>query len=396
MTKALAFAPLIFLLSACATVSGGTTPPQRRHQDFTVLDTHIDTPVHFARPGWHFGDRHDLATDLDQIDLPRMHEGGLDGGFFAIFTPQGPLDPAGYATALASARKRSDEIDSMLTQYTDQIGQALTPADAFRLDGNGRFFAFRSIENSYPLGTDLSLLREFFDKGVRLAGPVHSQNNQFADSSTDTPRWNGLSPLGRQWVKEMNRLGIVIDASHASNAALDQMLELSNAPILLSHSTARAAFDHPRNLDDAHIRKVAAKGGAICVSTIYLSAINLADDRARLWDESERLAEMTPEQQADVARKWRKLDKTQPLWQADFDDFMQMMLHVIKVAGVEHVCVGADWDGGGGLPGLEDATSLPKITQGLRDAGYSDKDIEKIWSGNVLRVLKAAQDTAVR
>lgn len=392
MTKRLAF--LALLLSGCATAPQAAAPAQKPHKDFLVLDTHLDTPIHFARPGWSFAGHHDPATDLIQVDMERMEAGALDGGFFAIYTEQGPLTAKGYADALAYARGRSDLIDSTLAKFPDKIGRALTPDDARRLNREGKLIAFKSMENSYELGEDVSLLKEFHDRGVRLAGPVHGANNQFADSSGDKPKWNGLSPLGRKWVAEMNRLGMAIDASHSSDATFDQMLELSKTPLLLSHSSGRWAFDHPRNLDDNRIRKLAAKGGAICVSTIFLSNMNMGPERAALFTQYEHIADLSPEAQADLARKWRALDKTEPMWAVDFERYMEMVLHVIKVAGVDHVCFGADWDGGGGLPGIEDISALPKVTERLRAAGYSDTDLDKMWSGNILRILGEAERAA--
>lgn len=361
------------------------------HSRLLTLDTHLDTPVHFSRPGWSFGDRHDLAHDVVQLDIPRMADGNLDGGFFAIFTKQGPLTPEGYAAARDFAFKRSDEIDAMVARFADRIGPARTPADARRLAAQGKLVAFKSIENSYPLGEDLTLLAEFYRRGVRLAGPVHGSVNQFADSATDKPRWNGLSPLGRKWVAEMNRLGMVIDASHASDAAFDDMMALSRTPLLLSHSGSRAMSDQPRNLDDARLRKLAASGGAICFSTIYLSPINLSGERGVLFEKIEKIATMTPAEQADLAARWRALDATAPMWNTDFEHYMAALLHTIQVAGVDHVCFGSDWDGGGGIPGLEDITALPKITARLKAAGYSNRDLAKMWSGNVLRVLQRAE-----
>jgi membrane dipeptidase len=392
MTKRLAF--LALLLSGCATAPQTAAPAPKAHKDFLVLDTHLDTPIHFARPGWSFAGHHDPATDLVQVDMERMEAGALDGGFFAIYTEQGPLTPKGYADALAYARGRSDLIDSTLAKFPDKIGRAFTPADALRLDREHKLVAFKSMENSYELGEDLSLLQEFYDRGVRLAGPVHGANNQFADSSGDKPHWNGLSPLGRKWVAEMNRLGIAIDASHSSDDTFDQMLELSKTPLLLSHSSGRWAFDHPRNLDDGRIRKLAAKGGAICVSTIFLSNMNMGPERAALFTQYEHIADLSPEAQVELTRKWRELDKTQPMWGVDFERYVEMVLHVIKVAGVDHVCFGADWDGGGGLPGIEDISALPKVTERLRAAGYSDADLDKMWSGNILRIVGEAQSAA--
>ncbi|MGB3319855.1 MAG: dipeptidase [Sphingopyxis granuli] len=377
-------------LAACST--GGDKPKAPEaplHGRMLVLDTHLDTPLYFDRQGWNFADRHTLATDLSQLDIPRMKDGNLDGGFFAIYTDQGPLTAAGYAAALAHARKRSDSIDRMIAANSGAIGAARTADDARRLDREGKLIAFKSIENSYPLGEDLSLLSEFYDKGVRLAGPVHGLNNQFADSATDKPRWNGLSPLGEKWVAEMNRLGIVIDASHSSDATFDQLLALSKYPILLSHSSLRSAHDHPRNLDEGRLKALAAKGGAMCISTIYMSEMKMSPARAKLFADYERIGELSPAAQAELTRQWRELDKTETMWAADFEDYIKMVLRAIEVGGVNHVCFGADWDGGGGLKGIEDISALPKVTERLKQAGYSDADIEKMWSGNILRVLAA-------
>jgi membrane dipeptidase len=377
-------------LAACST--GGDQPKEAQaplHSRMLVLDTHLDTPLHFERAGWSFADRHALADDISQLDIPRMKDGNLDGGFFAIYTEQGPLTAKAYADALAFARGRSDLIDKTIAANSDAIAPARTAADAVRLNKEGKLIAFKSMENSYPLGEDLSLLKEFYDKGLRLAGPVHSKDNQFADSATGEGRWKGLSPLGTQWVAEMNRLGIVIDASHSSDAAFDQLLALSKYPILLSHSSLRSAFDHPRNLDEGRLKALAAKGGAMCISTIFMSPMNMSPARAELFGKYERIGSLSAAEQADLNRQWRELDKSEALWAADFEDYMTMVLRAIEVGGVDHICFGADWDGGGGLPGIEDISALPKVTERLKDAGYSDADIEKMWSGNILRVLAA-------
>ena len=391
------FSTLALLLLGACTTAAPPAPVEDTaalHKRLLVLDTHLDTPLHFGRPGWSFGDKHDPATDIAQVDMGRMEDGALDGGFFVIYTDQGPLTAKGYADALAFARGRSDAIDTTIAQFPKRIAPALTAQDARSLNKEGRLIAFKAIENSYPLGEDLSLLAEFHKRGVRMAGPVHGKNNQFADSSGDKPKWNGLSPLGRQWVAEMNRLGMVIDASHASDAAFDQMLAASRAPIILSHSSGRAAYDHPRNLDDARIRALAAKGGAMCISTIFLSEINLAGERGELFAKYEKIATLSPQEQAALAKRWRELDKTQPLWDADFEKYMAMVLHVVKVAGPDHVCFSGDWDGGGGVKGFEDISALPLVTARLKAAGYSDDDLAKMWGGNILRIVEAAKAKA--
>ena len=261
----------------------GANAVDATHRNLLTLDTHLDTPVHFARAGWSFGDRHDPANEIAQLDIPRMADGNLDGGFFVIFTQQGPLTPEGYAAARAFAIKRSAEIDATIARFGDRISPARSASDAQEIEASGKLIAYKSIENSYPLGERVELLAEFQRQGVRLAGPVHTKYNQFADSSTDKPYWNGLSPLGGKWVAEMNRLGMVIDASHASDAAFDQMVELSKTPLVLSHSGPRAMFDHARNIDDVRIRKLAAAGGAICFTTIYLSELQMGPERAALF-----------------------------------------------------------------------------------------------------------------
>ena len=392
--RARTFLPLCLIALAGCTPAGveGPADPLDLHRD--LLDTHLDTPINFGREGWDFAAAHTVANEIAQVDLGRMAQGHLDGGFFVIYTEQGPLTAEGYSDALAFARTRSDTIDREIARHPDLIRPALTAADAERLAAEGKLIAFKSIENGYPLGEDLSLLKEFYDRGVRMAGPVHSKNNQFADSSGDEPRWNGLSPLGRRWVAEMNRLGMVIDGSHASDAAFDQMLELSHAPIILSHSSPRAAFDHPRNLDDARVRKLAEKGGAMCMTTVFLSDMKLSDRRAELFGRYERISELSADEQVELVRQWRELDRTEPMWATTFEQYIAALLHLIEVAGVDHVCFGADWDGGGGIAGLEDITSLPVVTQRLLEAGYSRADIEKMTSGNVLRILRAAQDAA--
>lgn len=383
---------LLALLATTASASFAAPGDDKDlHRKLLTLDTHLDTPAYFNRPDWSFGDRHRYEDDLVQVDLGRMDEGDLDGGFFVIYTAQGPLTAEGYAAARAFAFKRSDEIHSTLAKFPDRIGLATKASDAARLDKAGKRFGYISIENSYPIGEDLSLLGEFYKRGVRMASPVHFRNNQFADSATDKPKWNGLSPLGRQWVAEMNRLGMVLDASHASDAVLDQMIALSKTPVILSHSGAKAIFDHARNLDDARIRKLAASGGAICANAAYLNTMRSTPERSALSDQAEDMGKLSPAEQKELVRKIRALDASSPVQDADFETYMRLVFHLIEVAGVDHVCFGADWDGGGGVKGFEDIDALPKVTARLQQAGYSAADIEKMWSGNVLRLLRIAE-----
>ena len=394
--------PLLALLAAPMLASpllaqGDVTPANRlAHDEMLVIDTHLDIAMRFDSGEWDFGERHRFEWDQSQVDLPRMIEGGLDGGFFVIYTAQGELTPAAYADARSRALIRAAAIRRVIGENRDRMGLALTADDAERLHREGRRIAFLSIENSWPLGEDLTLLETFHRLGVRMAGPVHSRNNQLADSTTDTPRWNGLSPLGRQWVAEMNRLGMLVDGSHSSDAAFDQMLQLSRVPIVLSHSGPRAIYDHKRNLDDERMRRLARAGGVMFMNTIFLAPDDRSPERSAIGDRQENWHRLTPTERRRLLADKAALDAQRPFTTATLDHFMRSMLHAIRIMGVDHVGLGADWDGGGGVQGMEDISLLPRVTERLRREGFSERDIAKIMGGNLLRVMRQAQAFAAR
>ncbi len=385
--------PLLFAGASSAHDKVGSAD-RLAHEQMLTLDTHLDTPAHFERPGWNFDEWHEYEWDQTQTDIARMQAGGLDGGFFVIYTPQGDVTRQGYAAARDHALGRATAIQRVVHQNRAKLEFATTAADADRIHKSGKRIVYQSIENSYPLGEDLSMLASFYKLGVRMAGPVHSKNNQFADSTTDKPRWNGLSPLGRQWVAEMNRLGMVVDASHSSDAAFDQMLALSKTSIILSHSGPKAIHDHPRNLDDERMRRLARAGGVMQMNSLFLAHENRTEERTALRARQSKWLDLTLEERRRLVAEKTALDSRQPFTAADFEIFMRSILHAIRVMGVDHVGLGADWDGGGGVPGMEDVSQLPKVTARLRKEGYSDRDIEKIWSGNVLRLLRQAEQFA--
>jgi membrane dipeptidase len=397
LLSAPALALLLAIPASAQRPEPGPSPADRAaHRRMIVIDTHLDIPERWDDGQWDFGVRHRYGEDGSQVDLPRMDEGGLDGGFLVIYTPQGALTPEGYQSARDAALIRAAAIRRVLGENRGRIGLALTPDDALRLTRAGRHFAFISIENSWPLGEDLSLLTTFYRLGVRLAGPVHFRNNQLGDSATDTPRWNGLSPLGRQWVAEMNRLGILIDASHSSDAVFDQLLALSRVPIIASHSGPRAIYDHPRNLDDARMRRLAAAGGLLMINSVYLAPADNSPERDAINDRHRNWANLTAAERSRLLRDEAALNRLHPPGTADFDLYMRSMLHAIQVMGVDHVGLGADWDGGGGVTGMEDIAALPRISARLRREGLGETDIAKVMGGNLLRVLRQAQAGAAR
>jgi len=389
--------PLVFALPASAQTGIEVGADDRlAHERMLVLDTHLDIPARWDDDAWDFGALHRYEWDLSQVDLPRMEQGGLDGGFFVIYTAQGALTPEGYREARDMALVRAAAIHRTVARNADRIGLALTADDAERLHEAGRRIAFISMENSWPLGEDLSLLETFRRLGVRMAGPVHSRTNQLADSTTGEARWNGLSPLGRQWVAEMNRLGLVIDASHSSDAAFDAMVASSRTPIILSHSGPKAIFDHPRNLDDGRMRRLAQAGGVMFINSIFLTPFDTSPERDAINDRHENWANLSPAERRRLLRDRAALDAQRPYTSADFDLFMRSLLHAVAVMGVDHVGLGADWDGGGGVIGMEDVSRLPRITARLRREGFGEDDIAKIMGGNLLRVLRRAEAGAAR
>ncbi len=375
-------------------------PAAALQQRLLTLDTHLDTPASLAFPGWSIMDAHTVAQDYTQVDLPRMKQGGLDGGFWAIYTPQGPLDAESTRKARDFAFLRASAIREMVAAHPESFALASKAADAAAIKASGKRVVYLSIENAWPLGEDSTLLRSFYAMGVRIAGFAHFRTNQFADSSTDKAKWDGLSPLGVQLLAEMNRLGVVPDLSHSSDRALDDALRLSKTPLILTHSGCKAVFDHPRNIDDAHLKALADAGGVIQINSVYVKGLKQSPERAAAM---KALEEKYPEDKTLTAAERQSMlaerhaiDANYPEVRATFDDVMANLLHALKVAGADHVGIGLDWDGGGGVVGLEDIADLPKITKALLAAGYTEADVARIWSGNVLRVLAAAEAEAER
>ncbi|MCJ2179062.1 dipeptidase [Novosphingobium sp. 2580] len=407
--RLLASAALLLPLQAAHAASDGSGEPASPEvvalqRDMITLDTHLDTPETVDRPdGWSIMDWHDVRSDYSQVDLPRMKAGEFDGGFWAIYTPQGPLDAEHYAKVRDFAVMRGMSIRLMVASYPDQFELALKADDAARINAEGKRIVYMSIENAYPLGMDVSMLKLFYKMGVRETGFAHFRNNQFADSSTDPdgPKWHGLSPLGLELLAEANKLGMIIDGSHSSDEVLDQLIAKSTTPVVLSHSGCKAIYDNPRNVDDNRLRALAAKGGVIQINSYggYLRARKPNPERAAaakaLSAEMGDEANMTAEQYSAMLAKRREIDAKYPETdKPTFDDFMKHLLHALQVVGPDHVGIGMDWDGGGGVVGLEDVSGLPKITAALLKAGYSKDDVAKIWGGNVLRVLRQVEAAA--
>jgi membrane dipeptidase len=360
----LLFVAFWLALAACSEPS---KPDARRiHERLLTLDTHLDTPAAFANAGWNIAEAHRWVDDLSQVDLPRMKRGGLDGGFWAIYTPQGPRTPEGYSRARDQALMTAVRIRELTMR--PGFALALKADDAAPIVRRKQRVVFLSIENSYPLTADLTLLDTFYELGVRLLGPVHTTNNDFADSSTDQPEWHGLSERGRALLERANQLGMILDASHASDEVLDQMIELSKTPVMLSHSGCKAVFAHPRNVDDARLKKLAARGGIIQINSLSDYLIATPDDPERkaafkaLFAKYGHPLKLAPEPRQRFVAEKRAIERAHPAPRATFEDYMAHVLHALKLLGPDHVGIGADWDGGGGVTGACSPKATPSRT----------------------------------
>ena len=372
--------------------------PRALQSRLFTIDTHIDTPTaSLTRAGWDFGAKHDYATDRSQCDLPRMESGGIDAMVFAVYSTQAARTPAGFAAIHGQTLEVFARTHQVLQQNAGRCGLALTAEDGLRLKAEGRRAIYLSIENSYSLGRELGHVRKFYDLGVRMLGLTHMLNNDLADSSTD-PRgteWGGLSPFGREVVAECNRLGILLDASHASDQALVDLIGCSKSPVILSHSGCRAVCDHPRNIGDDLLRALAASGGVIQLNALPVAVVTSPEDgrTAALSAMLLSLADavLTPEVLAAVGQEWHRIETTYANPTATLDDYIKHLEHAVKVAGIDHVGIGCDLDGGGGVTGLNDVGEYPNLTAALLARGWAEGDLAKLWGGNTLRLYRAAQ-----
>ncbi len=395
---------------AAAVLFFSCTPSEERiqqkaasiHAEVLTIDSHVDTPLMLGREGFDISQRNDPRNRGGKLDFPRMEEGGLDAAFFAVYVGQGPLDPESYEAARNRALDLFDIIHRTLAQNQDVAGLALASDDAYRLREEGRRAIYIGVENGYPIGKDLSLLQTFYDLGGRYLGLSHSRNNQICDASTDRDgeTHGGLSEFGREVVRELNRLGMMVDVTHISDRAFYDVLEETRTPVIASHSNVRAICDHPRNLDDDMIRALAANGGVLqlCVLSSYVKEMepDLARDSAfaELRARFESVEQMSDEELEERRREWESLNEKYPRPLATVADLVDHVDHVVDLVGIDYVGIGTDFDGGGALEDCYDVSELGNITLELVKRGYSKKDIEKIWSGNFMRVFREVESYA--
>ena len=372
------------------------------HDRILTLDSHADTPLRLMEPGFDLAERHDPHETGSKLDYPRMIEGGLDAVFFAAFVAQGIRDDDGHTRARELALQMLDAVWASAEKNSDIVGIALNPEDAALLEAEGKRAIYLSIENGYPIGNDLKNVELFYNKGVRYVTLVHSTNNDLADSATDSggPEHGGISPLGASVVEEMNRLGIMVDVSHGSDDTFYDAIELSKAPIIATHSNARTVTDHPRNMSDDMLRLIAKNGGVVQLTMLSDYLRNAPENPERdsalesLRASLKPSNEMTEGERKLARDQLRKIRAQYPDPLATVKNVVDHIDHIVRIAGIDHVGIGCDFDGGGGIDGVFDVSGVMNITIELARRGYSEQNIEKIWSGNILRVFTEVQAIA--
>ena len=372
------------------------------HNRVLTLDTHADTPLRMIQPGFDMSERHDPRETGSKVDYPRMIEGGLDAIFFAAFVAQDIRDDDGHSRAKNLCLQMIDSIVTSTERNSDLVGLALNPEDAYSLENEGKRAIYMGIENGYPVGNDLSNIALFFERGIRYITLVHSSNNDLADSATDPngSEHGGLSDFGSEVVKEMNRLGIMVDVSHGNDSLFYDAISLSKAPIIASHSNARAVTNHDRNMSDEMLKLIAKNGGVVQLTMLadYLREVppNIERDSAiaALRANMKQFDEMTQEEQRLARNAYQEINVQYPTAAATVEHVADHIDHIIKIAGIDHVGIGCDFDGGGGIEGVFDASEVMNITIELVRRGYNENQIEKIWGGNLIRVFKEVQAVA--
>lgn len=371
------------------------------HEAVVTIDTHDDIPFDFAT---------EAVDPLDadrQVTIEKMEAGGLDAGFFIVYVGQTERTPETYARAEEQAMTKFEAIHRMVDTYPDRIALARSADDVERIVGEGKRVAAIGIENGFVIGKDLSLLETYHDLGARYMTLAHGGHNDIADSAT--PRENlgdgpsehgGLSEFGEEVVAEMNRLGMLVDVSHISKEAALDAMAVSAAPVIASHSGARAVADHPRNMDDETLLALKENGGvvqAVALGGYVKTRPEFDAARDALMEEMGiegrgDLAELSAERRAAYDARIAELEETYP--RANVSDFVDHIDHMVNLIGVDHVGISSDFDGGGGIEGWDDASETLNVTRELVRRGYSEEDIAKIWGGNTLRIWRDAERVA--
>ncbi len=356
----------------------------RIHYRALVMDGHVDTPLRMVDDEYRLGRRH--SANRAHLDLPRMRDGGLDAPFFAIYVAPH------YGEGTAAVRRARTVINEVKRQVdtSEQVALATSADDVRAITRSGRDAILMGLEGGHALAASPDTLRALADAGIRYVTLTHVNSNRWADSSQDTPRHGGLNALGREMVRTMNDLGVLVDLAHVSDSTFFEALEVSEAPVVVSHSSCRHLTPSVRNVSDDQLRAVAENGGVVMIN-FFDALVNPALD-ASVFEEAHRRLEARGQ---GLRRLWSavyEVKRERRLPGATREDVLDHIDHAVQVAGVDHVALGSDFDGVFDLPeGLEDVTRLPWLTYGLLRRGYTENEVYKILGGNTLRVLEDAR-----
>ncbi len=375
---------------------------QNIHEKALTVDTHCDTPWALLKTDFDISKKHEAPKS--RVDLPRMKEGGLDAMFFAVFTGQKPRIKTNYTVAYRAAHEMIDSIHSMVNQNANIAELALTAGDLSKIEKKGKRAIYIGMENGFPIAKDLSRIEEFYKRGVRYITLCHSSHNDICDSSSDTetPEHNGVSEFGKDVIAEMNRLGMLIDVSHASDKSFYDIVQFSKAPIIASHSSVRSVCNHDRNMSDEMLIKLADNGGVIqiCLLDVYVKEPDTTKMRYQIYQKIDRQYKnrnnLSKAEIQEMNDNWDFLQNNYQDQLPTVADLVDHIDYVVNLVGVDYVGIGSDFDGGGGLADCADVSQFPNITFELLKRGYSKEDILKIWGGNIIRVFNSVETISER
>jgi membrane dipeptidase len=384
---------MLALATSASTEVNVSERARRLHARAIVVDGHSDTPQRMLFDKFDMGHR----DGEGHVDIPRLKEGGIDAPFFSIFVPSTVTGPVAVKRAL----QQIDAVREQARRHPSDLVLATTAEDVRRAHAAGRLAALMGVEGGHMIDDDMGVLRLFSALGVRYMTLTHFLNNNWGDSSTDKPRHDGLTAFGKDVVREMNRLGMIVDISHVSDKTFHDALAVTRAPVMASHSSCRALSNHPRNMDDGMLRALARNGGVVMINYEASFLSQPYRDAMRSRDVTSIEKRYEEQCKANVAcqiltadRDNRQQMKAGTLPEVRWEAIVDHIDHAAKVAGVDHVGLGSDFDGATMPLGMEDASMTPRLTQALLDKGYSEADVEKILGGNILRVMEAAERVA--
>lgn len=368
------------------------------HISALTIDTHLDIPIDLVRnPEYNLEEEHNPYESGIKFDFPRMKKGGLDVGFFILWTAQGKTDSEGYKKVKEKADHILEVIKSNVNKSPSLAELAYSTDDINRIVNLGKRAILIGLENGYPLGEDLKLVKKYYNDGVRYITLCHTENNQLCSSSTDDKEDMGITSFGKEVINEMNKMGIMIDVSHVSDKTFYDIIKLTKTPIIASHSNARSLCDHPRNMSDDMLKVLSKNGGVIHVNFVnsYVKKPEPNPGRDSAYAKMKKdfdFGNMSDEERKKFHSERKKINKEFPSNKATLNDLVDHIDYIVKLIGIDHIGIGSDFDGGGELQGVFDTSEMGNITTELIKRGYSEEDIKKIWGENFMRVFKKVED----